>query len=131
MVHLQSPDVCSRDHLSRPRTGWSHDQPHCVHTVLTSRAVGLNVTEELFVVLLHVSSVSSINGLSHRSMKSDYDWTKVLPDDAPAIKPAPTFSPPSLSPQMHHPIQMKPADSEKSNGEWLHAHTHTHTRGCT
>ncbi len=27
--------------------------------------------------------------------------------------------PPSLSVQMHHPIQMKPADSEKNNGEWL------------
>lgn len=46
-----------------------------------------------------------------------------------------TFCPSSLSPQMHHPIQMKPADSEKSNGEWLHtctetdaliSHTHTH-----
>uniref|UniRef100_A0A674PKP2 Cugbp, Elav-like family member 2 n=1 Tax=Takifugu rubripes TaxID=31033 RepID=A0A674PKP2_TAKRU len=29
---------------------------------------------------------------------------------------------------MHHPIQMKPADSEKSNGEWLHTHTHTRER---
>lgn len=28
---------------------------------------------------------------------------------------------------MHHPIQMKPADSEKSNGESpLHTHTHKH-----
>ncbi len=32
---------------------------------------------------------------------------------------------------MHHPIQMKPADSEKSNGEWTHTPTqasvlHTH-----
>lgn len=35
-----------------------------------------------------------------------------------------TACPPSLSPQMHHPIQMKPADSEKSNGEWPHTHTH-------
>lgn len=22
--------------------------------------------------------------------------------------------------QMHHPIQMKPADSEKTSGEWIH-----------
>lgn len=40
-----------------------------------------------------------------------------------------------LSLQMHHPIQMKPADSEKSNGEWhrtraqsdpSRTHTHSH-----
>lgn len=38
------------------------------------------------------------------------------------------FCPCFLSLQMHHPIQMKPADSEKSNGEWhcTHAQRQTH-----
>lgn len=27
---------------------------------------------------------------------------------------------PSFFFQMHHPIQMKPADSEKTSGKWLH-----------
>lgn len=39
-----------------------------------------------------------------------------------------SFCPCFLSLQMHHPIQMKPADSEKSNGEWhcTHAQRQTH-----
>lgn len=47
------------------------------------------------------------------------------------------FCPCFLSLQMHHPIQMKPADSEKSNGEWHCTHAqwqthqyHTHTYTC-
>lgn len=37
------------------------------------------------------------------------------------------LSAPLLFPQMHHPIQMKPADSEKSNGEWPQGHHSSHT----